>query len=62
MSRKYRVVTKNFSASQPYIICTDWQTYHQCKKWIIGRWKCFPGWAFITSISSWEELDKKFME
>lgn len=45
---QYRVWTKNASSRVPYYIMTDWQTYAQCKRFIVGRWGHWPPWAFIS--------------
>lgn len=44
--RRYRVWTKdcNFRRS----VLTDWMTYSQCKKCIIGRWGHWPPFAVIS--------------
>lgn len=42
----YRVWTKDRRTN--YSILSDWQTYGQCRKQIIGRWGHFPPFAFIS--------------
>lgn len=48
MPRRYRVWTKNASSQNPLTCWTDWMTYAQCKKWIIGRWGHWPPFAYIS--------------
>lgn len=44
---KYRVWTKNFNGGVS--IMTDWSTYAQCRKMIVGRWGHWPPFAFISA-------------
>ena len=50
----YRVWTKDFRGS--YSIMTDWQTYAQCKKMIIGRWRHWPPFAYISKAKNAENF------
>ncbi len=44
--RKYRVWTAN--ANNTVSIMTDWQSYAECRKFIIGRWRHWPPFAYIS--------------
>ena len=46
----YRVWTKDFN--QSYTIMTDWQTYAECKRMIIGRWGHWPPFTYISKARS----------
>ena len=48
----YRLWTKDRDCS--YSIMSDWQSYTQCKKQIIGRWGFWPGFAFISKAKTTE--------
>jgi hypothetical protein len=50
----YRVWTKDFN--EKYIIMTDWQSYSKCRKMIIGRWKHWPPFAFISKAKTTESF------
>ena len=52
---KYRVWTKD--AFKEYPTChTDWLTKTECKKYILGRWGHWPGWASISTAKYGERV------
>lgn len=58
MPRQYRVITVN--ANSTISALTDWQSYRQCRKCIIGRWGYWPGWAYISS-AGLGTLEKRYL-
>ena len=50
----YRVWTKDFRDGCS--IMTDWQTYTQCKRFIIGRWHHWPPFAFVSKAKNAENF------
>ena len=50
----YRVWTKN-AFSEPSTL-SDWKSYNECVKQIIGRWGHFPPFAFISKAKTTESF------
>lgn len=56
----YRVWTKNSGGSVS--IMTDWQTRGACRRMILGRWGCYPGFAFVSKCRSVERFQAIYGE
>jgi hypothetical protein len=48
--KRYRVWTVNFN--QTVSCMNDWSSYRQCRRMIVGRWQCWPPFAYISTIQS----------
>lgn len=56
--RRYRLWTVNFNGTVS--ILSDWQTRGQCLRQIIGRWRHWPPWAYISTIKTADAFKARY--
>ena len=53
MKKRYRVITADFGGRHfSYSVLSDWTTYADARRRIIGRWGHWPPFAFISTSDS----------